>query len=72
MVDGQRARVRLGGIVTGRTGWQKMKTGITAEFTTPAIWIEENKGTTVLINYSVNRSAPDELSQFSQVLRVAL
>lgn len=72
MAGGQIARVRLAGVVTHRTAWMQMKTGITAEFTIPPSWIEENQGKTVLINYSVNRSSPNELSQFSQVLRVAL
>ncbi|MFJ2465880.1 hypothetical protein [Pseudomonas sp. NPDC087615] len=72
MADGYQARVRLGGVFTRKTAWQDMKTGITAEFSIPPSWREENKGKTVLINYSVNRRNIDEQSQFSQVLRVDL
>ena len=72
MATGYHARVRVAGVVTRKTEWQDLKTGITAEFSIPAIWIAENKGRTVLINYSVNRPGINEHSQFSQVLRVAL
>jgi len=72
MANGYQARVRVGGLITRRTAWQDMKTGVTAEFPIPASWIEENKGRTVLINYSVNRTGTEEQSQFSQVLRVEL
>lgn len=72
MANGYQARVRFGGIITRRTQWQDMKTGVTAEFSIPADWVSENKGKTVLINYSVNQIGIDEQSQFSQVLRVEL
>jgi hypothetical protein len=72
MADGHQARVRLGGVVTRRTAWKDMKTGVTADFPIPPDWIAENQGKTVLINYSVNRRGVDEQSQFSQVLRVEL
>ncbi|WP_277761215.1 hypothetical protein [Pseudomonas sp. A34-9] len=72
MANGYQARVRFGGIITRRTQWQDMKTGVTAEFSIPAGWVSENKGKTVLINYSVNRTGIDEQSQFSQVLRIEL
>jgi hypothetical protein len=72
MADGHQARVRLGGVVTRRTAWKDMKTGVTADFPLPPDWIVENQGKTVLINYSVNRRGVDEQSQFSQVLRVEL
>ena len=72
MATGYHARVRFAGVITRKTAWQDMTTGVTAEFSIPAIWIEENKGKIVLINYSVNRPGIDEQSQFSQVLRVAL
>lgn len=72
MATGYQARVRVGGVITRRTAWQDMKTGVTAEFSIPTSWIAENKGKTVLINYSVNRAGIDEQSQFSQVLRVEL
>lgn len=72
MANGYQARVRFSGIITRRTQWQDMKTGVTAEFSIPADWVSENKGKTVLINYSVNQIGIDEQSQFSQVLRVEL
>jgi len=72
MATGYHARVRLAGVVTRKTAWQDLKTGVTAEFSIPASWIVENKGKTVLINYSVNRPGIDEHSMFSQVLRVEL
>jgi hypothetical protein len=72
MATGYHARVRLGGVITRKTEWQDMKAGVTAEFSIPASWIAENKGKTVLINYSVNRPGIDEHSMFSQVLRVGL
>ena len=72
MASGYQARVRFGGVITRRTQWQDMRTGITAEFSIPASWVSANKGKTVLINYSVNRPGIDEQSQFSQVLRIEL
>lgn len=72
MATGYHARVRLGGVITRKTEWHDMKNGVTAEFSIPASWIAENRGKTVLINYSVNRPGIDEQSQFSQVLRVEL
>jgi hypothetical protein len=72
MADGQIARVRLGGVITRRTEWQPMKTDVTAAFAIPESWLEENTGKTILINYAVSRTGTDELSQFSQVLRVQL
>jgi hypothetical protein len=72
MADAHEARVRLGGVVTRRTAWKDMKTGVTADFPIPPDWIAENQGKPVLINYSVNRRGVDEQSQFSQVLRVEL
>ncbi len=44
MANGYQARVRFGGIITRRTQWQDMKTGVTAEFSIPADWVSENKG----------------------------
>ncbi|MBC3774837.1 hypothetical protein [Pseudomonas sp. SWRI99] len=72
IASGYQARVRFGGIVTRRTGWQNMQNGVIAEFSIPSAWVEENKGGVVLINYSVNRANVNEQSQFSQVLRVQL
>jgi hypothetical protein len=72
MATGYHARVRLDGVSTRYTQWQDMKTGVTAEFSILESWIAENKGKTVLINYSVNRPGIAEQSQFSQVLRVEL
>ncbi|MHC8340330.1 hypothetical protein [Pseudomonas sp. HLT2-19-2] len=72
MVTGYHACVRLTGVVTRETDWQDLQTDVTEEFSIPANWIEENKGRTVLINYSVNRPGIDEQSMFSQVLRVDL
>lgn len=72
MATGYHARVRFAGVVTRKTAWQDLTTQVTAEFSIPASWIEENKGKTVLINYSVNRPGINEQSQFSQVLRVQL
>ncbi|MEO8646392.1 hypothetical protein [Pseudomonas sp.] len=71
MATGYHARVRFAGVVTRKTAWQDLSTD-TAVFSIPASWIEENKGKTVLINYSVNRPGIDEQSQFSQVLRESL
>lgn len=72
MTDGYQARVRWGGVVTRRTEWQNMLPDTTAAFSIPTEWLNENKGTTVLINYSVHQTGSNEQSQFSQVLRVAL
>lgn len=72
MTNGYQARVRWGGVVTRRTVWLNMLPDTTAEFSIPANWLDENKGTTVLINYSVHQTGSNEQSQFSQVLRVAL
>lgn len=72
MATGYHARVRITGVVTRYTEWQNLETGVTAEFLIPQSWIVENKGKTVLINYSVNRPGIDEHSMFSQALRVAL
>ncbi|WP_130902399.1 hypothetical protein [Pseudomonas sp. Sample_23] len=72
MTDGYQARVRWGGVVTRRTEWQNMHPDNTAAFSIPTVWLNENKGTTVLINYSVHQTGSNEQSQFSQVLRVVL
>ncbi|WP_242209469.1 MULTISPECIES: hypothetical protein [unclassified Pseudomonas] len=72
MTTGYQARVRWGGTITRRTAWKNMHPDTTAEFSIPADWLEENKDTTVLINYSVHQTGSNEQSQFSQVLRLEL
>lgn len=72
MATGYQARVRWGGIITRRTEWKNVFPNTTAEFSIPIDWLNENKGTIVLINYSVHLTGSNEQSQFSQVLRVEL
>lgn len=72
MADGYQARVRWGGVITRRTEWKNLHPNTTAEFLILAGWLDENQGTTVLINYSVHETGSNEQSQFSQVLRLKL
>lgn len=72
LASGQSARVRWTGVVVHDTGHQNVVTGRVEQFNIPAAWITENRGKTVLINYSVLRRIPGETLLFSRVWRITL
>ncbi|SEO75804.1 hypothetical protein [Pseudomonas sp. NFACC39-1] len=69
---GYTVRVRWTGVVTRDTETQDVKTGFGNVFDIPSAWITENRGKTVLINYSIVRKNSTEQRMFSQVLRINL
>lgn len=72
MLTGHKARVRWLGVVKRDTADQQVQTGVGAVFQIPSLWVTENSGKTVLINYSVLRNVNGERRLFSRVLRVQL
>ncbi len=67
---GYSVRVRWTGTTTRDTETQAVTTGQSNTFDIPTAWITENRGKTVLINYSIVRTNSSEQRMFSQVLRV--
>lgn len=70
--NGHTAQVRWQGVILRQTGTLRVVKGTPTLFTIDQLWVSENTGNTVLINYSVSRQRPDEDLLFSQVLRLAL
>jgi len=69
---GYSVRVRWIGVITHDTAAQKVTAGQPNVFPIDAAWVDENRGKTVLINYTVARTGSGDPWMFSQVLRVTL
>lgn len=69
---GYQVRVRWTGSVTRETEWQAVNSNVANRFTIAQSWFDENRGRTVLINYSVKSTAGVTPLMFSHVLRLAI
>jgi len=70
-LDGHRVTARWTGVNTHETTEQPVQTGVVKHFPIPALWLTENAGKVVLINYNVLRRS-GELKLFSRLLRLQL
>ncbi|MCQ3034435.1 hypothetical protein NLO88_27610 [Pseudomonas syringae] len=68
---GYSVRVRWVGVITHDTAIQNVTPAQPNLFPVPQAWVDENRGETVLINYTVVRTGSGDRWMFSQVLRVA-
>lgn len=72
MTRGYTVRVRWHGVVVHDTETQPILNDSSMSFAIPPIWITENLGKTVVINYSHHRSGSNDNLMFSRLLRIAL
>ncbi|MHC8345824.1 hypothetical protein [Pseudomonas sp. RT6P73] len=69
---GYQVRVRWTGSITRNTEWQDVNPNVANIFAITQNWRDENRGRTVLINYSVKRTTGVSPLMFSHVLRLAI
>jgi hypothetical protein len=72
LLTGHLVRVRLSGVIDRDTANQPAQTGQNLTFQIPPLWITENSGKMVYINYSLTRNISGEKRLFSRILRVQL
>ncbi|WP_448092189.1 hypothetical protein [Pseudomonas lini] len=72
MRPGYTVRVRWHGVLTHDTEVLPILDESSIAFAIPKAWDDENRGKSVLINYSIHRSGSTDNLMFSQLLRVTL